>query len=41
VLVERLFAGDVEGAAREARAHRVRASRELLALFERNRLARK
>lgn len=38
-LVERLRAGDAEGAARENRAHRERASRELLAIFERYRLA--
>lgn len=38
-LVERLRAGDWEGAARENRAHRERASRELLAIFERYKLA--
>jgi len=38
-LVERLRAGDAEGAARVNRAHRERASRELLAIFERYRLA--
>jgi DNA-binding GntR family transcriptional regulator len=38
-LVERLRAGDVEGAARENRAHRDRASAELVVLFERYRLA--
>ena len=38
-LVERLRAGDVEGAVRENRAHRERANRELLAIFERYRLA--
>ena len=38
-LVERLRAGDAEGAARENRAHRERASRELLAIFERYKLA--
>lgn len=37
-LVEHLRAGDVEGAVRENRAHRERASRELLAIFERFRL---
>ncbi|MYZ44749.1 GntR family transcriptional regulator [Achromobacter sp. KS-M25] len=37
-LVERLRAGDIEGAVRENRAHRERASRELLAIFERFRL---
>lgn len=38
-LVERLLAGDAEGAARENRAHRERASRELLAIFERYKFA--
>jgi DNA-binding GntR family transcriptional regulator len=38
-LVARLLAGDAEGAARENRAHRERASRELLAIFERYKLA--
>lgn len=38
-LVERLREGDWEGAARENRAHRERASRELLAIFERYKLA--
>lgn len=38
-LVERLLAGDAEGAARENRAHRERASRELLAIFERFKLS--
>ncbi len=38
-LVERILAGDAEGAARENRAHRERASRELLAIFERYKLA--
>jgi DNA-binding GntR family transcriptional regulator len=38
-LVDRLLAGDAEGAARENRAHRERASRELLAIFERYKLA--
>jgi DNA-binding GntR family transcriptional regulator len=38
-LVERLRAGDAEGAARVNRAHRERASRELLAIFEHYRLA--
>lgn len=38
-LVERIRAGDAEGAARENRAHRERASRELLAIFERYKLA--
>ena len=38
-MVERLRAGDAEGAARVNRAHRERASRELLAIFERFKLA--
>jgi len=38
-LVERIRAGDVDGAVRENRAHRERASRELLAIFERFKLA--
>jgi DNA-binding GntR family transcriptional regulator len=38
-LVERLRAGDAEGAARANRAHRERASGELLAIFERYKLA--
>lgn len=38
-LVERIRAGDAEGAARENRSHRERASRELLAIFERYKLA--
>jgi DNA-binding GntR family transcriptional regulator len=38
-LVERLLAGDAEGAARVNRAHRLRASRELIQIFERYRLA--
>ncbi len=38
-LVERLRAGDAEGAARENRAHRERASRELVVIFERFKLA--
>jgi DNA-binding GntR family transcriptional regulator len=38
-LVERLLAGDAEGAARVNRAHRERASRELLVIFERYKLA--
>lgn len=38
-LVERLRAGDAEGAARVNRTHRERASRELLAIFERFKLA--
>jgi DNA-binding GntR family transcriptional regulator len=38
-LVERLRAGDAEGAAQVNRQHRERASRELLAIFERYRLA--
>jgi DNA-binding GntR family transcriptional regulator len=38
-LVERLRAGDAEGAARENRSHRERASGELLAIFERYKLA--
>ena len=37
-LVERLAAGDADGAARANRAHRQRASRELLAIFEQYRL---
>ena len=37
-LVEHLLAGDVEGAVRENRDHRERASRELLAIFERFKL---
>jgi DNA-binding GntR family transcriptional regulator len=38
-LVERLRAGDAEGAVRENRAHRERTSRELVVLFERYKLA--
>lgn len=38
-LVERLRAGDPEGAAKVNRAHRSRANRELLAIFEHYRLA--
>ena len=38
-LVERLRAGDAEGAAKVNRAHRSRANRELLAIFEHYRLA--
>lgn len=38
-LLARLVAGDAEGAARENRAHRERASRELLAIFEQYKLA--
>jgi DNA-binding GntR family transcriptional regulator len=38
-LVERLREGDAEGAARENRIHRERASRELLAIFERYKFA--
>jgi DNA-binding GntR family transcriptional regulator len=38
-LVERLRAGDADGAARANRAHRERASRELLAIFEHFKLA--
>ena len=38
-MVERLRAGDAEGAARVTRAHRQRANRELLAIFERFKLA--
>ena len=38
-LVQRLRSGDADGAAREFRAHRERASRELLAIFERYKLA--
>jgi DNA-binding GntR family transcriptional regulator len=37
-LVERILAGDAEGASRENRTHRERASRELLAIFERYKL---
>lgn len=38
-LLERLRAGDAAGASQVNRAHRARASRELLAIFERYRLA--
>ena len=38
-MVERLRAGDADGAARVTRAHRERASRELIAIFERFKLA--
>lgn len=38
-LLEHIRAGDAEAAARENRAHRARASGELLAIFERYRLA--
>ena len=38
-MVERLRAGDAEGAARVTRAHRERASRELVTIFERFKLA--
>lgn len=38
-LLQHLIAGDAEAAARENRAHRERASRELLAIFERYKLA--
>ena len=38
-MVERLLAGDVEGAVKVTRAHRERASRELLAIFDRFKLA--
>lgn len=38
-LLARLQAGDAEGAARENRSHRERASRELLAIFEQYKLA--
>lgn len=38
-LVDRLLAGDAPGAAEVNRAHRERASRELLAIFERYKLA--
>jgi DNA-binding GntR family transcriptional regulator len=38
-MVECLRAGDAEGAAKVTRAHRERASRELVAIFERYRLA--
>ena len=37
-MVERLRAGDAEGAARVTRAHRARATRELIEIFERYRL---
>jgi hypothetical protein len=37
--VEHIRAGDAEAAARENRAHRERASRELLAIFEHFKLA--
>ncbi|MGJ7522668.1 GntR family transcriptional regulator [Variovorax sp. LT1P1] len=38
-MVKRLRAGDAEGAARVTRSHRERASRELLSIFERYKLA--
>jgi DNA-binding GntR family transcriptional regulator len=38
-MVERLRAGDAEGAARVTRAHRERARHELVAIFERFKLA--
>jgi DNA-binding GntR family transcriptional regulator len=38
-MVERLRAGDPAGAAEVTRAHRERASRELVAIFERYKLA--
>jgi DNA-binding GntR family transcriptional regulator len=38
-MVERLRAGDAEGAARVTRAHRERANRELVTIFERFKLA--
>lgn len=38
-MVERLRAGDAEGAARVTRAHRQRANHELLAIFERYKLS--
>jgi len=38
-MVERLRAGDAEGAARVTRAHRERANRELIVIFERFKLA--
>lgn len=38
-MVERLLAGDAEGAARATREHRERASRELVAIFQRFKLA--
>jgi DNA-binding GntR family transcriptional regulator len=38
-MVERLLAGDPEGAARITRAHRERANRELVAIFEHFKLA--
>lgn len=38
-MLERISAGDAEGAAKVTRAHRERASRELVALFERYKLA--
>ena len=37
-MVERLRAGDAEGAARVTRAHRARATGELIEIFERYRL---
>ena len=37
-IVERLRAGDAEGAVRVTRAHRARATGELIAIFERYRL---
>jgi DNA-binding GntR family transcriptional regulator len=37
-IVERLRAGDAEGAARVTRAHRARATAELIAIFEQYRL---
>ena len=38
-MVERLRAGDAEGAARVTRAQRERANRELLVIFDRFKLA--
>lgn len=38
-MVERLLAGDMEGAAKVTRSHRERASKELLSIFERYKLA--
>ena len=39
LMVERLRAGDPEGAARVTRAHRERANRELVTIFEHFKLA--
>jgi DNA-binding GntR family transcriptional regulator len=38
-MVERLLAGDMEGASKVTRSHRERASKELLSIFERYKLA--